>query len=329
MTAVLVTGGAGYIGSHTVADLRSRGEEVVVIDNLQQGHRQAVMDCPLYETDIRDTDAVTEIVRRHDVESVVHFAAYSLVGESVKDPLKYYANNVGATERLLSALVDAGVRRFVFSSTAATYGEPTRTPIDEEHPTAPANPYGETKLAIERMLRWCHAAYGLQSVSLRYFNAAGAHPDLPIGEDHDPETHLIPLVIQAALGMRDNIAIFGVDYPTPDGTCIRDYIDVMDLAAAHRLALGRMRSGGAAEVFNLGIGKGFSVRDVIRAVERIAGVRVPVVEAPRRAGDPAILVAASGRAQSALGWMPVHDDLDAIIASAFAWRQKHPGGYRG
>lgn len=328
MTAVLVTGGAGYIGSHTVADLKSRGEEVVVIDNLQRGHRQAVLDCPLYEVDIRDTDAVTDIVRRHEVESVVHFAAHSLVGESVRQPLNYYANNVGATERLLSALVDCGVKRIVFSSTAAVYGEPLRVPIDEEHPTAPTNPYGETKLAIERMLRWCHAAYGLKSVSLRYFNAAGAHPDLPIGEDHDPETHLIPLAIQAALGIRDQIAIFGADYPTPDGTCIRDYIDVMDLAAAHRLALERLRSGGAVEVFNLGIGKGFSVLDVIRAVERVAGVRVPIVEAARRAGDPAILVAASGNAQSTLGWRPVHDDLDAIIASAFAWHQSHPGGYR-
>ena len=267
-------------------------------------------------------------MRRHDVESVVHFAAHSLVGESVKQPLKYYANNVGATERLLSTLVESGVNQIVFSSTAATYGEPMRVPIDEEHPTAPTNPYGETKLAIERMLRWCHAAYGLKSVSLRYFNAAGAHPDLPIGEDHDPETHLIPLVIQAALGVRENIAIFGTDYPTPDGTCIRDYIDVMDLAAAHRLALSRLRSGGAVEVFNLGIGKGFSVKEVIAAVERVAGARPQVVEASRRAGDPAILVAASGKAQSALGWNPLHDDLEGIIASAFAWHQHHPGGYR-
>jgi UDP-glucose 4-epimerase len=326
--AVLVTGGAGYIGSHTVAELRAHGEDVVVIDQLGTGHRGAVLGVPFYEIDIRDEQAVQDIVKRHDVDAVIHFAASSLVGESVRDPLKYYANNVAGTQQLLSALVAAGVRRFVLSSTAAVYGEPVRTPIDEDDPKRPTNPYGETKLAIERMLHWCHEAYGLSSISLRYFNAAGAHPTLPIGEDHRPETHLIPIVLQAALGQRPYVQVFGRDYPTPDGTCIRDYIHVMDLASAHRLAVQRLRSDSVAtEAYNLGNGQGFSVQQVIEAARRVTGRNIPVQDAPRRPGDPAVLVASSERARKVLGWVPQTPELDDIIASAWRWHREHPNGY--
>jgi UDP-glucose 4-epimerase len=325
---VLVTGGAGYIGSHTVAELIAHGEDVVVIDNLRQGHREAVLDAPFYQVDIFDTEQVGRILREHNVDTVVHFAANSLVGESVRKPLDYYHNNVAGTAKLLSAMVENNVRNIVFSSTAAVYGEPVRIPIREEDPTVPTNPYGETKLAIERMFRWCHDAYGLNAISLRYFNAAGAHPELPIGEDHNPETHLIPIVLQTALGQREHVSIFGNDYPTPDGTCIRDYIHVMDLASAHRLAVHRLRQNGGVEVFNLGNGTGFSVQQVIDVAREVTGRTIPAVYAPRRAGDPAVLVASSDRAKQVLGWQPQYTELSDIIASAWRWHASHPHGYR-
>lgn len=325
---VLVTGGAGYIGSHTVAELLDHGEQVVVVDHLGQGHRNAIPgDVPFYGIDIRDETSLVDILARHQVDAVIHFAANSLVGESVKDPLKYYHNNVAATAQLLSAMVKQNVSQIVFSSTAAVYGEPVRTPIDEADPTQPTNPYGETKLAIEKMLRWCHQAYGTKSISLRYFNAAGAHPTQEIGEDHNPESHLIPIVLQTALGQRPEVPLFGDDYPTPDGTCIRDYIHVMDLASAHRLALYRLRQGGGAESFNLGNGQGFSVKEVVETARLVTGRSIPVTVNPRRAGDPAILVASSTLARTTLDWTPLYPSLEEIIRTAWAWHQAHPNGY--
>ncbi|MCL6454583.1 MAG: UDP-glucose 4-epimerase GalE [Alicyclobacillus sp.] len=326
--AILVTGGAGYIGSHTVAELAAHGEDVVVVDNLSTGHRQAVQGIPLYEIDIRETAAVVDVCRRHEVDTVVHFAADSLVGESVHNPLKYYENNVAATGKLLEAMLEAGVRRMVFSSTAAVYGEPEQVPIVESARKVPTSPYGDTKLTIERMLDWCHQAYGLCSVRLRYFNAAGAHPELPIGEDHRPETHLIPIVLQVARGQRDTVSIFGSDYPTRDGTCVRDYIHVMDLASAHRLAVRRLRTErGGAESFNLGNGKGFTVQEVVEAARQVTGQPIPVTMAPRRTGDPAALVASSDCAREVLGWEPTYTDLSAIISSAWNWHRTHPNGF--
>ncbi|MCL6442192.1 MAG: UDP-glucose 4-epimerase GalE [Alicyclobacillus sp.] len=326
--AILVTGGAGYIGSHTVAELRAHGEDVVVVDNLALGHREAVLDAPLYDVDIRHEDALTDVIKRHQVDTVVHFAAYSLVGESVTDPLKYYENNVAATGRLLATMVKAGVKRIVFSSTAAVYGEPESTPIVETDKTQPTSPYGETKLAIERMMHWAHQAYGLNAVTLRYFNAAGAHPELPIGEDHRPESHLIPIILQVALGQREALSVFGTDYPTRDGTCVRDYIHVMDLASAHRLAVHWLRSGhSGVHPFNLGNGTGFTVQEVVEVARRVTGHQIPVVASPRRAGDPAVLVASSAKAQEVLGWKPQYADLETIVATAWNWHQSHPHGF--
>lgn len=326
--AVLVTGGAGYIGSHTVAELVEHGEKVVVVDNLSTGHRGAVLDVPFYAVDIRDSKEMTALMQRHDIDTVVHFAANSLVGESVQDPLKYYENNVAATTKLLSAMVKANVKKVVFSSTAAVYGEPERTPIEESDEKAPTNPYGETKLAIEKMLDWSFNAYGLKSIRLRYFNAAGAHGTLSIGEDHRPETHLMPIILQVALGQREAVSVFGSDYPTPDGTCIRDYIHVMDLASAHRLAVRRLRSDeGGAESLNLGNGSGFSVKEVIEVARAVTGHAIPTIEVERRAGDPAALVASSDQARRLLGWQPEYADLSAIVSSAWAWHSSHPHGY--
>ncbi|QQE77824.1 UDP-glucose 4-epimerase GalE [Alicyclobacillus sp. SO9] len=329
--SVLVTGGAGYIGSHTVAELVSHGEQVVVVDNLTTGHREAVLDgVPFYDCDIRESEQMRKIIRQHEVDSVIHFAANSLVGESVQNPLKYYENNVGATTRLLSVMVETGVKRIVFSSTAAVYGEPERMPIDERDRKTPTNPYGETKLAIEKMMDWSYEAYGLQSVRLRYFNAAGAHPDLPIGEDHNPETHLIPIILQTALGQREQVSIFGSDYPTEDGTCVRDYIHVMDLASAHRLAVERLRSGQVtAESYNLGNGNGFSVQTVIEVARKVTEIAIPAEKADRRAGDPAVLVASSNEAKRALNWNPQFDDLETMVATAWKWHKSHPAGYAG
>jgi UDP-glucose 4-epimerase len=269
-----------------------------------------------------------QIFRRYDVEAVVHFAAYSLVGDSMKDPLAYYDNNVTAAQILLTKMMEHGVKHIVFSSTAATYGEPRQIPIQETDPTEPTNAYGETKLAIEKMMGWCERAYGLRFVSLRYFNAAGAHPDGHIGEDHDPETHLIPIVLQVALGQREALSIFGDDYPTDDGTCIRDYVHVMDLAQAHRLALEKLRETGKSGIYNLGSGTGFSVKQVVERAREITGHPIPTRVAPRRPGDPAVLIASSRKAREELGWRPQYEDLDTMITTAWAWHRSHPNGYR-
>lgn len=326
--AILVTGGAGYIGSHTVVELLARGEEVVVLDNLQTGHREAVMGGTFYNGDLKDRKMLDEVFSKHDIEAVIHFAASSLVGESAAHPLKYYENNILASHNLVSAMVDHGVRKIVFSSTAAVYGEPKEIPIIEGSETCPGNPYGETKLAMEKMFRWCDEAYGLKSISLRYFNAAGAHPDGIIGEDHTPESHLIPIILQAALGQREAVHIFGGDYPTEDGTCIRDYIHVMDLANAHWLALEHLRKYKESEVFNLGNGTGFSVKQVIGAAREITGQPIPELVGNRRIGDPVILIASSKKAQTMLGWKPKYSDLKTILQTAWNWHQTNPDGYR-
>ena len=326
--AILVTGGAGYIGSHTVAELLEKGEEVVVVDNLQTGHREAVLGGTFYQADIRDSDAMDRIFAKHEIEAVIHFAANSLVGESVEKPLKYYDNNVYGSQKLMEVMVKHGVRKIVFSSTAAVYGEPQRVPIDEHDLTVPTNPYGDTKLAMEKMFRWGDRAHGIKSISLRYFNAAGAHPNGLIGEDHNPETHLIPVILQVPLGKRDAISVFGDDYPTEDGTCIRDYIHVTDLANAHYLALMRLRDKEESGIYNLGNGQGFSVKQVIEVTRRVTGHAIPAKVSPRRAGDPAVLVASSERARSELGWKPQYADLEKIVETAWSWFQRHPNGYR-
>ncbi|MCM3748312.1 UDP-glucose 4-epimerase GalE [Paenibacillus pasadenensis] len=325
--AVLVTGGAGYIGSHAVAALLEKGEEVVVVDNLQQGHRAALLGGVLYEGDLRDEELLDRVFRENKIDSVIHFAANSLVGESMKLPGKYYHNNVYGTLCLLEAMNRADVKRIVFSSTAATYGEPEQVPIRETDRTEPTNAYGETKLAMEKMIRWFEVAHEFRFVSLRYFNAAGAHESGRIGEDHSPETHLVPLVLQAALGKRPHISVFGEDYPTEDGSCVRDYIHVSDLADAHILAVERLRRGEGSAVYNLGNGFGFSVKQVIDIARRVTGREIPVVMEDRRAGDPAVLVASSEKARTELGWNPRRSDLENIIGSAWKWHLDRPEGY--
>ncbi|WIV18398.1 UDP-glucose 4-epimerase GalE [Paenibacillus polygoni] len=325
--AILVTGGAGYIGSHTVAALLERGEEVVVVDNLQTGHREAVLGGTFCEGDLRDKAFLDQVFAENKIEAVIHFAANSLVGESMQNPAKYYDNNVFGTLTLLEAMNNAGVSKIVFSSTAATYGEPEKVPIEETDRTEPTNVYGETKLMMERMMSWFDKVLGIKYVSLRYFNAAGAHKDGKIGEDHQPESHLIPLVLQTALGQRKQIAIFGDDYATEDGTCIRDYIHVSDLADAHLRAVDYLRKGEESNVFNLGNGTGFSVKQVIETAKKVTGLEIPVVMEPRRAGDPAVLVASSAKARSVLGWEPKYTNLEDVIASAWGWHQSHPEGY--
>lgn len=325
--AVLVTGGAGYIGSHTVAALIERGEDVVIVDNLSQGHRDAVVGGKLCEGDLRDEAFLSKVFAENEIDGVIHFAASSLVGESMTDPGKYYHNNVYGTLCLLEQMKKAGVSRIVFSSTAATYGEPERVPIDEYDRTLPANTYGETKLSMEKMIRWFDVAHGIRSISLRYFNAAGAHESGRIGEDHNPESHLIPLVLQVALGQREFISVFGDDYPTEDGTCLRDYIHVSDLADAHLLAYDKLRRGGESAVYNLGNGQGYSVKQVVDIAREVTGHAIPVKIVPRRAGDPAVLVASSARARGELGWQPKREWLHDIIASAWRWHQAHPNGY--
>jgi UDP-glucose 4-epimerase len=322
---VVVTGGAGYIGSVVAEQLLEAGHEVVVVDNLAKGHREAVPDGAAFvAADLRDTALVAGLLEDHAAEAVVHMAASSIVGESVAKPVEYYDNNVVAGLSLLRAMRDTGVARLVFSSTAAVYGEPAKQPIEETDPLAPTSPYGETKLAFERMLGWFEQAYGLRSASLRYFNAAGATERS--GEWHDPETHLVPIVLQAAAGMRDEVTVFGDDYPTPDGTCIRDYIHVVDLARAHVLALGILDDRSA--VFNLGCGgDGYSVRQVIDVAREVTGRDIPVRMGERRAGDPAVLIASSERIRRELGWTPERQDLRDIVASAWSWLQAHPHGY--
>ncbi|MDY8024536.1 UDP-glucose 4-epimerase GalE [Paenibacillus polymyxa] len=325
--AILVTGGAGYIGSHTVAELLDLGEEVVVLDNLQTGHKAALLGGKLYEGDLRDKELLSKLFSENKIDAVIHFAANSLVGESMQNPGKYYDNNVFGTLSLLEAMKDAGVRRIVFSSTAATYGEPEKVPIEEGDRTEPTNVYGETKLMMERMMSWFDKVLGIKYVSLRYFNAAGAHESGKIGEDHRPESHLIPLVLQTALKQRPHIAVFGEDYATPDGTCVRDYIHVSDLADAHVRAVNYLREGNDSNVFNLGNGQGFSVKEVIETARKVTGLDIPVVTEPRRAGDPAILVASSDKARSVLGWSPARTQLEDIISGAWGWHQSHPQGY--
>ncbi|RFU63568.1 UDP-glucose 4-epimerase GalE [Bacillus sp. V59.32b] len=325
--AILVTGGAGYIGSHTVVELLNKGEEVVVVDSLRTGHRQAVKSGTYYEGDIADRSFLDSIFSKHEIEAVIHFSASSLVGESVNQPLPYYENNLIASHTLVSAMLDHHVKKIVFSSTAATYGEPKQIPILETDPTNPTSPYGETKLAMEKMFRWCDEAYGLKSVSLRYFNAAGAHPEGLIGEDHNPESHLIPIILQVALGQTESIGIFGDDYPTEDGTCIRDYIHVMDLANAHFLALEHLRKNNTSDVFNLGNGTGFSVKEVIETARSVTAHPIPEKVSQRRAGDPAVLIASSEKARNILGWKPQFDDLKTIIETAWKWHKTNPKGY--
>jgi UDP-glucose-4-epimerase GalE len=327
VSAVLVTGGAGYIGSHAVKALRQRGAHVVAYDNFSAGHRGATgYASAVIDGDIHDGTRLAEAIREHRVDAVMHFAAWLSVGESVKDPAAYYHNNVVGALAVLRAMVGAGVKHLVFSSTAAVFGNPEETPITEAHPTRPINAYGETKLAIERALPHFERAYGLRSVTLRYFNAAGADPDGELGEDHDPELHVIPRAIDAALG-RDSFQVFGDDYETPDGTCLRDYIHVTDLAAAHVLALDALRGGAASATYNLGNGRPTSVRAVLEAVERVTGKAVPFTMAARRAGDPAILFASSDRMKGELAWRPQYEDIGTIVETAWRWREAHPRGY--
>lgn len=325
--SILIVGGAGYIGSQTAKAAAKAGLEPVVLDNLVYGHRWAARWGTLVEGDIGDRALLDRVLVEHRVTAVIHFAAYTYVGESVQHPRKYFQNNLVGTLSLLDAMVDHGVANIVFSSTAATYGNPIADPIDERHPQKPINPYGESKLAVERVLHWYSGAYGLRYAALRYFNAAGADPDGEIGEDHDPESHLIPLAIAAALGRGPELKVFGTDYPTPDGTAIRDYIHVADLAEAHLLALGRLEKGDAALALNLGTGKGHSVREVIAAVEKASGSKVPRTEVGRRAGDPPSLVADPRLAVEKLGWKPKYPALDTIVEHAYAW-QKSRGAAR-
>jgi len=316
---VLITGGAGYIGSHTAKLLAASGHTPIVFDDFTQGHDWAVKWGPLERGSLADQGRLREVFATHKVEAVVHFAASALVGESMSQPTKYFRNNTVATLNLLDAMREAGVATIVFSSTCATYGDPVRVPIDETHPQAPVNPYGESKLMVEKILRWYGSAYGMKWIALRYFNAAGADPEGEIGEDHDPETHLIPLVIGAALGTRPPVKVFGTDYPTPDGSAVRDYVHVMDLADAHRRALEGLGNGTASQAINLGTGQGHSVRSVIDTVNRVGGKKVPFEEAPRRAGDPPELVAAPGRAREVLGWSCRYAALEVIVEHAWKW----------
>lgn len=325
---ILVLGGAGYIGSHTVYELIENGEDVAIIDNLQTGHIKAVHPkARFYKGDIRNREFLDSVFAKEKIDAVIHFAAYSLVGESMEKPLKYYENNLCGTKILLDSMVANGINKIVFSSTAATYGEPESLPILETDKTEPTNPYGETKLAMEKMFKWVGRAHNINFVSLRYFNACGAHVSGEIGEDHAVETHLIPLILQVPNNKREHIYIFGDDYNTKDGTCIRDYIHVTDLAQAHILAVKYLRNGGNSDIFNLGNGIGFSVKEVIETARKVTGHPIPAQISPRRAGDPAKLIASSNKARKILGWKPGHAELEEIIATAWNWHKKHPNGY--
>ena len=325
---LLVLGGAGYIGSHTATELLDNGHEVVIADNLVTGYREAVPEkATFYQGDLRDKDFLVDLLTKEKVDAVIHFAAFSLVGESVTNPLKYYENNLYGTKVLLDAMIKTGVDKIVFSSTAATYGEPENIPILESDRTCPTNPYGETKLAMEKMISWAAKAHGLHFVSLRYFNACGAHKSGKIGEAHNPESHLIPLVLQVPNGKREFVSIYGNDYDTPDGTCIRDYIHVTDLAKAHILAVEYLMNGGESDFFNLGNGVGYSVKEVIETARKVTGHPIPAKEETRRAGDPARLVASGEKARNILGWEPEIKDLADIISSAWKWHKAHRDGY--
>lgn len=325
--AILVCGGAGYIGSHTVAALLERNEEVVIIDNLITGHKDSVLGGKLYVGDLRDSEFLDKVFTENKIEAVIDFAAFSLVGESMENPLKYYDNNVYGTLRLLEAMNKHGVKNIVFSSTAAVYGEVNNVPITEDIPTVPTNPYGETKLAVEKMLKWAEESYDIKHVILRYFNVAGAHENGKIGEDHRPESHLIPNILQVPLGKRDKIMIFGEDYPTKDGSCIRDYIHVMDLAKAHILSVDKLLKDKTSAIYNLGNGEGFSVKEVIRVARKVTGHPIPVEIIDRRPGDPPILIASSDKIIKELNWNPKHSRLEEIIESAWRWHSNNPKGY--
>jgi UDP-glucose 4-epimerase len=326
--SILVLGGAGYIGSHAVYQLIDQGSEVVVIDNLQSGHRGAVHHkANFYEGDIRSRAFLRSVFEKENIEAILHFAANSLVGESMTEPLKYYDNNVFGTQIVLEMMKEFNVKHIIFSSTAAVYGEQKVVPIKEDAITLPTNTYGETKLTMEKMIAWCEKAFDLKYVSLRYFNVAGARSDGQIGEDHNPETHLIPVVLEAALGKRPAITVFGQDYDTPDGTCIRDYIHVEDLINAHLLALTFLQNGGESNIFNLGSSQGFSVKEIIETAKEVTGIDIPVQLGERRSGDPSTLIASSEKARSVLGWNPKRTSIHQIISDAWNWHQRHPHGY--
>lgn len=327
---ILVLGGAGYIGSHTVYELIDAGEDVVIIDNLETGYKEAVHPkAKFYQGDLRDRAFVDSVLDQETgIDAVIHFAANSLVGESMTNPLKYYDNNLCGTKTMLESMVAHGIDKIVFSSTAATYGEPEKTPILETDRTEPTNTYGETKLSMEKMFKWVGKAHGLRFVSLRYFNACGAHKSGEIGEAHNPETHLIPLILQVPNGKREAISIFGTEYPTKDGTCVRDYIHVTDLAQAHILAVKYLMEGNESDIFNLGNGIGFTVKEVIETAKEVTQKPIKAVEEGRRAGDPAVLIASSEKAKKVLGWKPEHADLHEIIESAWRWHSTHPEGYQ-
>ena len=325
---ILVCGGAGYIGSHAVRQLIDRGEEVIIVDNLETGHEDAIHpQAKFYKVDIRDEEALDKVFAENKIDEVIHFAANSLVGESMTNPLKYFNNNVHGTEILLKVMVAHDVKKIVFSSTAATYGEPKNIPILESDETNPTNAYGETKLCMEKMMKWADKAHGVKYISLRYFNVAGAHESGEIGEDHNPETHLIPLILQVPLGKREFISRFGDDYETHDGTCIRDYIHVTDLADAHILAVHKLREGSESNIYNLGSGNGFTVKEMIETARKVTGHEIPAKVCERRAGDPAKLVASSEKARRELGWVPKHENVEDMISSAWNWHQKHPNGF--
>ena len=326
--SILVLGGAGYIGSHTVYELVDNGEDVVIVDNLETGHREALHPkARFYEGDIRDREFMDSVFEKESIDAVIHFAANSLVGESMTNPLKYYDNNVNGIKVLLQSMIAHDVKKIVFSSTAATYGEPENVPILETDKTCPTNAYGETKLSMEKMMKWADVAHSLKYVALRYFNACGAHESGKIGEAHTTETHLIPLILQVPLGKRECISIYGDDYDTEDGTCIRDYIHVTDLAQAHILAVKYLLEGNESNIFNLGNGVGFSVKEVIETAEKATGMPIKAEIVERRAGDPARLIASSQKAREILGWNPEHDDLEKIISSAWKWHSTHPNGF--
>ena len=329
MSTFLIVGGAGYIGSHMVRALLEKGRKVITLDDLSLGHRAAVTGGELIQGDLGDVELLGRIFQRTQVSCVMHFAAFALVPESMADPLAYYDNNTAKTIRLLMAMRDHGVDRFILSSTCAVYGQPEKTPITEEAPTEPINPYGRSKLMVEQILEDCASAFDLKYTSFRYFNAAGANEKGDIGEDHAPETHLIPLVLKTALGQRGPIRIFGADYDTPDGTCLRDYIHVDDLAQAHFQAAERMLDGGPGGVYNLGTETGLSVREVVDLSRKVTGLEIDCQEAERRPGDPARLVGSAGKARQELGWRPVYDDPERIVASAWKWHRAHPRGYGG
>lgn len=326
---ILVLGGAGYIGSHTVYELIDRGEDVVIVDNLETGYKEAVHPkARFYQGDIRNRSFIDSVFDQEKVDAVIHFAANSLVGESMTNPLKYYDNNLCGTKVLLESMVAHGIDKIVFSSTAATYGEPESVPILETDRTEPTNTYGETKLSMEKMFKWTGKAHGLRYVSLRYFNACGAHKSGQIGEAHNPESHLIPLILQVPNKQRETISIYGDDYSTKDGTCVRDYIHVTDLAQAHILAVEYLMKGNESNIFNLGNGIGFTVKEVIEAARKVTGDPIKTTMVPRRAGDPAVLIASSEKARTVLGWKPEHADLEEIIETAWNWHKNHPNGYR-